>query len=268
MRKLLSQLLALKIVWIDNGLAISYCKIDDSALPKNNVGYVDIATVAKRYEKAENTIGIKNFLQQTSVKDNLYFIEHVCSAIAQNCASGKHWLDVGCGGGGYSAIFKNRRSLFNQIQYSGTEIDQKIVDVCRRYHPGSQFFVSTADQIAAHDQAYDVVFCSGILHYTLDKWKASIAEMTRVSKQYLLLTRFPVTKYRDSFYVQQTVKSRQGTERHYFIVLNRDQLEQIFARLGLSIVKRDYTSDSYTIESIDETIVLVQYALKKITKTV
>lgn len=248
-------------IFFDKTLLITYSKIVD--VPHLETGYIDVDIVAKRYKESAKKNNYLHLLNQQAVKDNFYFLEKECREYFNKIKPGTKLLDVGCGSGTYSKVFKRPNNPFENISYYGTEIDNKIIEICKQYNPNGMYFVSVADKIIANDKSYDIVFCSGTLHYTLKKWKKSIKEMMRVSNKYLVISRFPVTKYNDTFYVHQVVRGISGTENHYFVVINRSILEKYFVNLGLKILKRDYSSEVYNVKNVDEKIVLVQYLLQK-----
>lgn len=259
--KLLNKIIEIKKVILEKALIINYKKIDK--LPKIKAGYVDIETVLKRYENSLKEVSVKALLKDLSIFDNFYFLEQECGEYVKQLPKKFKLLDIGCGSGIYSKVFKRKASPFSGCQYIGTEIDERFTSLSKKHLPKDDFIVSLAEKIDLGSNSIDFIFCSSTLHYTLNDWKKSLTELERVSKKYIAITRFPVTKYNDTFYVHQTVKGLYGTENHFFIVINRKELENHFEKLGLKILKRDYSSQEYSIESVDEKIILIQYLLEK-----
>lgn len=261
LRKILHKIGELRIIFIEKALIINYKRINN--LPKIEAGYVDIDAVAKRYESSLKSSSLNQLLQDLSIKDNFYFLEQECKEYSENLPEGVKLLDIGCGSGVYMKVFKREESPFKNIEYIGTEIDKKFTDLSKKYFPDGKFITTFADKINLEGNSIDFVFCSSTLHYTLEKWKKSLEEMVRVSKKYIAITRFPVTKYNSTFHVHQTVRGLNGIENHYFIVINRQELENYFKYLGMKILKRDYSSQEYNIDGVDEKIILIQYLLEK-----
>lgn len=246
---------------ISRALIISYKKIEKS--PEVRPDNFDIGVTINRYKDSLASISVPGLLDDLSIKDNFYFLEKECLGYFDTPKSDFKILDVGCGSGIYSKVFGRSGSLFQNAKYVGAEIDERFTTVSKKYLPEADFIVSAADDIALKDSSIDLVFCSSALHYTLDKWKKSLKEFARVSRKYVAITRFPVTKYNKTFYVHQTVRGRSGTENHYFVVLGREDLEKYFDSIGLKILKRDYSSQEYNVKGVDEKIILIQYLLEK-----
>ncbi len=241
-------------------MLITYKKID--YVPKMEAGYVDIDKVVARYKSSAKGMSYKKLLNQVPVKDSVYFISKNFLLNDRGLKQGK-LLDMGCGNGLYSKIFEHKNSPFRNLQYYGCEINKTFVDLCKQINPKKSFFVSHAQQIDKKNKEFKVVYCSGTLHYTLNGWKESIKEMVRVLNKYLILMRLPVTKYNNTFFVHQTVKTLFSVENHFFIVINRDELEREFQKNNLEIINMDYSQEEYPIKGVTEKIILVQYLLKK-----
>lgn len=243
-------------------LLLDYQKIPK---PKESVsGYrkKDLEAVAARYLVSSKGLNEKKLLTISAFSDIKLFLNTDCKKVFRG---NKRWkiLDVGCGSGLYSKLFNGKSFPYGKVQYEGCEIDRILVDACKKINPKMNFFVSFADAIKSPDKNYDIVFSSSVLHYTLSKWKKSIKESTRVSKKYILISRVPFSKYHETFYVQQIVRSLQGTEQHYFVVINRSEFEDYVGKLGLKILARDYSSEQYKIRGVNEKVMLMEYLLSK-----
>lgn len=260
-RKILIKISEIKKIFIERALIINYKKVD--SIPKIKAGYVDIDAVAARYEASLRNISVPMLLRDLSIIDNFYFLEHECKKYADGLLDSAKLLDIGCGSGVYLKVFKREESPYKNIKYIGTEINEKFTQMSKKYLPEGEFITTFADNINLSDNSIDFVFCSSTLHYTLENWKKSLDEMKRVSKEFVAITRFPVAKYNKTFFVHQTVRGVNGAENHYFIVINRKELEEYFEKIGFEILKRDYSSQEYKIDGVDEKIVLIQYLLKK-----
>jgi len=242
-----------------NNLRITYKKVENINLSES--GYTNIEEVSQRH--ADTPIKSDDYKKNITeaVKDFEYFINTECLSLFKTIKEPLKILDIGCGNGIYSYFFKHLIKI--RADYTGCEISDSMVRVCQKNNPKAKFFKSFADNINADDNKYNLVFCSSTLQYTIDRWKESLVEMKRVSNKYIALLRLPVSKYNKSCYVEQNISSSGYIEVNYFNLLNREELEKMFNRLKLKVIKRDYSSEEYKIEGIDEKIVLVQYLLAK-----
>ncbi len=245
-----------------NILKISYKKIEKPHISK--MGYIDINKVAKRYKKVDENANISDLLNNSSIRDAVYFLEKDCKDYSKDFKKVTKVLDVGCGTGIYSKIFRNRNIFNSNFKYTGTEISKAFVDICKKKNPKENFVISNADKINFKDKSFDLIYCSSTIHYTLDKWKESLDEMTRLTNKFVVMVRFPLTKFNKTFYVHQTVVGLDNVENHYFIVINRKEFEDYLNKIGLNILIRDYSSEEYAIEGVTEKIILTQYLLKKV----
>lgn len=254
---ILHKLNSLKRIFLNRELIIIYRKT--SAVVDHAVGYLDIDTVAKRYYESTRQLSLKQLMTHSPVKDAVHFLIHNRDSLIIRKA-GKI-LDIGCGAGAYSLIFSSSKLPFKKYTYHGCEISDKFVELGRMLYPQHKFFTSLAQNLQVKDRSYEVVFCSGTLHYTLTNWKKSISEMARVARDHIVITRLPVTKYHKSFNVEQSVMGISGKEKHYFQVFNLNELENEFIRNGLKVAARDYTSEEYPIIGVNEKIILNNYLL-------
>lgn len=239
-------------------LKVSYKKVDDIKTIKE--AYDDVETVAERYDTSDKNENI-SIVKDPAIRESIYFLEEKCKSYSKEFKKIKRVLDIGCGNGVYSQVFRQRNIFSDNIKYFGSEINKRFVEICKKRFPNETFFISKADNINFKNKTFDLVYCSSTLHYTLNKWKESIDEMSRLTKKYIVLVRFPVTKFNKTFYVQQSVSHLGGIENHYFIVINNNDLENYMKKIGLSILKSDYSTEEYNIEGINENIFLSQYLL-------
>ena len=88
-----------------------------------------------------------------------------------------------------------------------------------------------------------------------------LKELMRITTQYLLISRLPVYKYRSSNIVLQTVRHQNGQEKHPIHILNRNELQMVFKKLGLQLMYSDYGSEFMQMQNVP--VVLNTYLLKK-----
>lgn len=243
---------------------IRYKKVKFLDIKIDGYNESEIETVQKRYLKSyEDYVKNKNtYYSLPNIKDLTCFLKDECIPFWSRYKKMKI-LDVGCGSGMHSKIFQDKKILNKKMTYTGCEINQNFVDTCLYVNKHVNFFISKADKIKSSDKAYDIVFSSSVLHYTLNEWKKSLEEMMRVTDKYILITRFPLTKHNNTFYVHQTVSSTHGMENHYFIVISRREFESFIKSIGLRILARDYSQEVYPVDGISENVMLCEYLLSR-----
>jgi len=256
---LLTFLFNYKRIYLNQELIISYRKLVHP--PSLMSGYLDFDEVAKRYYQSAKKLKLSSLITQLPVKDLHYLLSQHKSSLILNRRGTV--LDVGCGTGSYSLFFKSTRSPFHSYSYLGCEIDERLTSICRQLYPEYKFFTAKAESLPLANTSCSIVFCSGMLHYTLKNWKNALHEMTRVAKDHLIITRLPITKYHQSFYVEQTVHSSYGLEKHYFRIFNRNEIENQLTKLGWRVIACDYSSEDYLINGISEKIILNNYLIGK-----
>lgn len=103
-------------------------------------------------------------------------------------------LDVGCAIGNFYPIF---RELNPKISYTGIDIAEGMIQEARRRYPGVSFHVSNGRRFPFEDDAFDLVFCTGVLHHNPD-YIDLIKEVFRVSARFCVidLPRLVIQPYR------------------------------------------------------------------------
>lgn len=91
-------------------------------------------------------------------------------------------LDVGCGAGGFAAIW---RTFNPDIEYTGVDASEGLVDAARRLHPAHTFVrADGAGPLPFDDQSFDVVAALGWLHLDA-RYPRALAELWRVTRRSL-----------------------------------------------------------------------------------
>lgn len=85
-------------------------------------------------------------------------------------------LDVGCGTGIISP-------LFSQSNYTGIDIDRKLVDFAKRKY-GYSFQVMNSEKISFPKNSFDLVLVAGVIHHLSDRQsRNTLSEMKKVLKK-------------------------------------------------------------------------------------
>lgn len=94
---------------------------------------------------------------------------------------GKRVLDLGCGYGKYSGLWKAR----NAVLAVGIDFSPGMVARARARHPDCRFLVGDASRTPFKDGAFDAVTCMGVANYYRDPGPL-LGEMRRVGREFLL----------------------------------------------------------------------------------
>ncbi|HJO77055.1 MAG TPA: class I SAM-dependent methyltransferase [Pelagibacteraceae bacterium] len=86
-------------------------------------------------------------------------------------------LDLGCGTGSFT---KKLNSLENKIY--GCDISPKSISTAKKLHPGINFSVQDIENLSFHENYFDIVIYSGVLHHFVDL-KKSLKETKRILKE-------------------------------------------------------------------------------------
>lgn len=244
--------------FLKNPILIFYTQ---SNLPKNiKSGYeLSFISTNKRYNAEPHE---KDLLKtDQAVVDNIKFLlknrRYLFTKRGQT-----ELLDVGCGDGKYFSLLKDKSIFPYNISYTGSEVDKVLVNSNKVKHKDGRFILSKVEKISAKDRVFDLVFCSGTLHYSLDNWKQGIRELGRVSKKNVVVTRMPLSKSNQEFYVRQIVVSVYGISTYYFVVPSKKEFEKIAKDAGFKILSSNTSSENYRILGAKGTIRLYQYLLR------
>ena len=91
-------------------------------------------------------------------------------------------LDVGCAAGGFAHIW---RHWSPDVDYTGVDVSEPLVEEARRLHPDCEFAVADcAEGLPFADARFDVVQALGWLHWE-PRFDAALAEMWRVTARRL-----------------------------------------------------------------------------------
>lgn len=176
-----------------------------------------------------------NHLNDPVVKNNMLFLNN----IKRRYQIGK-FLDVGCASGDYLRIIRENVPNLSGLTYYGTDIDDSLINDAKLNNKDGKFFVSYAQKINKQSKTFDIVYCSGMLQYTLLEWKEAVSEAVRVSKEIVIFTRLPLVEDVKSINVEQRVQRSESIDKRYFILLNKDDFESFITNdMNLTIVKRD-----------------------------
>jgi putative methyltransferase (TIGR04325 family) len=214
--------------------------------PQEGTGTFDFE-VAKRPADAELDVPV--------VRDNL-------EALTRINASDVTLLDFGCGNGHYQRIL-SACSHTSKWTYTGVDLRPAFVQWCRQTYPGVQFETVEEDRpLPFTDNAFDIVLASSVLQY-IERTESTLAELHRVTRAYVLVSRLPTWKHQDSQIVVQHLQGTWGKEQYPLHVFNRARVEDLVGQAGFTVLERDYGSECFTVPGTREPVIHLWYLLQK-----
>ncbi len=136
-------------------------------------------------------------------------------------------LEVGCGNGYYSEVF---RQLCSGVTYFGTDYSGQMVESARKSYPYEKFDVADATSLPFENNSFDIVFNGASLMHICD-YNLAIQEAARVAKFYVIFHSVPVIERRKTTHLSKYAYGAPVIE----IIFNRGDLEEIILRSGLRI---------------------------------
>jgi SAM-dependent methyltransferase len=94
-------------------------------------------------------------------------------------------LDVGCGTGHYLNSLRARLDPF--ACYTGVDATASYIGIAQETFPGVKFAVGDICQLPFADNAFDIVLCMNVIGYIPPPPSKALAELVRVTKQYLVV---------------------------------------------------------------------------------
>jgi putative methyltransferase (TIGR04325 family) len=172
-------------------------------------------------------------------------------------------LDFGCGNGHYQSLL-SACSYTAKWDYIGVDTRLDFVQFCRQtYH---KIYIETVEEgspLPFADNEFDIVLASGVIQY-IQNVVETLAELCRVTREYVLVSRLPTWKYHDSQIVVQCLRGTFGEEQYPLHVFNRRMVEDIFAQVGFSVIVRDYGSEFFFLPGEREPVAHILYLLRKV----
>ena len=171
-------------------------------------------------------------------------------------------LDFGCGNGHYQSIL-SACSYTAKWDYVGVDARPDLVQFCCQTYPKTYFETVKDDSpLPFADSEFDIVLASGVIQYIQNE-EVTLAELCRVTREYVLVSRLPTWKYHDPQIVVQCLRGAFGEEQYPLHVFNRYMVEDSFAQVGFSVILRDYGSEVFFLPAIREPVAHVLYILRK-----
>jgi SAM-dependent methyltransferase len=137
-------------------------------------------------------------------------------------------LEVGCGSGYYSRVFKRLLSI--PFTYTGLDYSEAMVALAQQEYPGHSFVQGDATALPFPDDSFDIVINGAALMHILD-YKGAIAESRRVAKSWCIFHTVPVLNKRETSMLTKKAYGCDVVE----ISFNKAEFESILAEHGLVV---------------------------------
>ncbi len=143
------------------------------------------------------------------------------------------FLDAACASGYYSEVLElDGRS----IEYVGSDYSPHQIDAARKRYPDLKFEVQDLTETTFAERQFDVVMAAGVLEH-MPSYEKAIDELARISRQYVILHRLPL-----SF----TAETSYHIGSQYSILTPRirfsaAEIEEHFADHGFHVVEETLT---------------------------
>ena len=147
-------------------------------------------------------------------------------------------LDVGCGNGYYSEVF---RELVPGVRYTGLDYSEAMVKSAKQRYPRDRFDVGDATALTDPDGAFDIVFNGVSLMHILD-YQRAVSEAARVAGSFLILHGVPVFDAHETTYFRKYAYGEPVVE----IVFSRRELEDLMTNCGF-MIREVWSSIDYDV---------------------
>lgn len=140
-------------------------------------------------------------------------------------------LDLGASGAFYKEILQ-QNSFW--CDYTACDYNPAFKVLAEELYPLVKFDVADARHLPYHDDSFNISISGGLIMHSIE-YEQIIAEMARVTSEFIILHRTPVlTRKPTTFYVK-TAYGVDVLEVHF----NEDELLSLFRNQGLSLVWTD-----------------------------
>lgn len=189
----------------------------------------------------ENQSSRKHWGNHRNKLDDLYYSERYFLEPALKNVNTV--LDVGCAAGG---SFDFCREANYNINYTGIDISEALINIAKELHPKGDFFLYDGHEITFKENKFDLVFSIGVLHH-LHHWCNMIKQMVKCSSKFTIfdirLTNEGTLDDAAKYYQKVTFDDKwDGKTAISYLVVNVDEFTNF---MGQCFGKRRYRVESY-----------------------
>ena len=111
----------------------------------------------------KKTIKDYNLIADEFSRTREYVPEDRKNLILRHTGPGNRVLDLGCGNGRFSEIFRE------DIDYVGVDNSEKMIEIAKKEHSGKKFQIAGALNLPFPDNYFDVIFSFAVIHHIPSK---------------------------------------------------------------------------------------------------
>ena len=147
-------------------------------------------------------------------------------------------LEIGCASGYYYEALEYL--LSKQINYTGVDYSQPMIDMAQQYYPKATFFCSDGAGLPFADRQFETVISSCVLLH-VPNYRQHIFETARVSERYVVISRTPICKRQATLFLKKFAYGIETVE----LIFNEQELLEEFELNGFRLLKTiEYQADS------------------------
>ncbi len=127
--------------------------------------------------------------------------------LTEHATPGMRVLDIGCGNGRFFPVLSTR-----QIEYTGVDNSEGLLDEARKLHPKTNFVLGDATALPFPDKSFDIAYSFAAIHHipssTLrNKFVSEIARVLHRGNTLIITTWYLWSQERTTQFLQSGIKS-------------------------------------------------------------
>lgn len=138
-------------------------------------------------------------------------------------------LELGCSSGYCYEILEYY--LNRQLDYTGVDYSQPMIDMARGYYPDTTFFTADGANLFFADRKFQIVISSCILLH-VPNWRQHVYETVRVADKYVVASRTPVCRQSSTRYMKKYAYDVETVE----LLFNEAEIVREFQLNGLILI--------------------------------
>lgn len=149
-------------------------------------------------------------------------------------------LEIGCGSGYYSEVFK--ALVPGEVRYTGSDYSAAMIERARKHYPSVTFEIADATKLPYADDQFDVVFNGVSLMHILE-YAVAIREAARVAKHYCVFHSVPIFQDHETMYLHKFAYGSPVIE----VVFGKAELMNLCKSAGLHL-SQEWASLNYDLQ--------------------